>query len=141
MKKYDKKYGLDSDHKEVKKFHLERTMFAIINNKLYIASKQTIESHAEWFENLGFEVTEKFMDKNPRGFFDSSGIYFYKGYDFSIDKISEKIFFNFLSQLVDELGIDSKLNLYGGMIKQSIPIKWPPINNYGPINKIIKNIQ
>jgi hypothetical protein len=140
-KDFDKNYGIDSDSSIVKDFHSNRRMFAIKDDKLFIAKPNVSFSHARWFEMEGWikGPEDSMMNKIVRGFVNDEGIYFYKGYDFSVDVQSENVMAMHLEQLVELTSIDVKKHLYGGMIKQNAPGKWPPRKDYGVIANYLRN--
>ena len=139
---YDKKYGIDSRDPKVQKLHSKRRMFAIKDGEVHISPLNVTYTHAKWFENLGWITPEddELMEMMVRGFSDSTGLYFYIGYDFSIDEESEKIMLNYLEVVVDKLSIPLDLHLFGGLIKDYSLERWPPRKDYGPIESIIKMI-
>jgi len=128
---YDKKYGIDSSDSSIKLFHVSRRMFAIKENKLFLAPENVDYSHAKWFEIKGWISPEddSLMDTITRGYFDSTGIYFYKGYDFRIDKISKEEMFLILPLLVRELKLDVELHLFEGKGKK----------DYGSIKDLLEH--
>ena len=136
MKESDR-YGFDPEDERIKEFHSQRRMFLILDSKVYISPDNVIWSHAQWFEKLGFNPTEEFMNQNPRGYYDNTGLYFYKGYDFSLSKETEKIVLENLKELVNKTGISIESHLFGGAIKQSKPGKWPPEKDYGIIKDLV----
>jgi len=138
-KQFDNKYGTDSSTEKRKSFHRSRRMFAIKENKLFIAPENVTYSHANWFELLGWINSEddSLMNLLTRGYFDDTGIYFYRGYDFHIDEKAEKDMLGFISELVEKFSLSKNLHLFGGKIKQEIDGKWPPIKDYGPINDLL----
>ena len=137
MKALDKKYGIDSKDKRVKEFHLQRQMFVIIDNIIYTSPKNVIWTHLDWFKSLGFNSLHKIMTKNPRGYYDNTGLYFYKDYDFSIDENSEKVVLDNLENLANKLEIPLETHLFGGIIRKEESGKWPPKKDYGIIKNLI----
>lgn len=134
-KNFDKKYGIDSSADTVKKFHSSRRMFVIKDDRLFLAKPDVSYSHARWFEIEGWITPsdDSFMKNNVRGYVDGTGIYFYKGYDFDVDEDAKTKIVEHLEVLVNSLGIDRSVHLYGGMIKQDKPGKWPYKTDYGRI--------
>ena len=139
IKEYDKKYGFDSSGEKVKSLHASRQMFAIKDKELYLAPANVTYSHAVWFESKDWikPGNDSSMDKIIRGYFDSGGVYFYKGYDFIIDEESERIMISKLPDLIKKASIDINLHLYGGKIKQKTEGKWPPKKDYGLIRNLL----
>ncbi|MFZ2225991.1 MAG: hypothetical protein WA064_00810 [Candidatus Moraniibacteriota bacterium] len=138
---FDKKYGFKKDS-VVKDFHKKRRMFAIVDNDLRIAKKNTIDSHADWFSKEGWidEKSDLEMDKTIRGFVDDEGVYFYAGYDFHTSEEVEAKFRKYLADLAKVLDIDKNINVYAGMIKQEKAGKFPPQKCIGKIGEIIKKL-
>lgn len=136
MKEIDR-CGFDPKNEEIKKFHSQRRMFLILNSEIYLSPENVTWSHAQWFEKLGFNPTDKFINKNPRGYYDTTGLYFYKGHDFSLSEEIEKIVLENLKKLVDKTGVSIETHLFGGIMKQSKPGKWPPEKDYGTIKNLI----
>jgi hypothetical protein len=139
-KDFDKKYDTTSDNDFVKNFHSNRRMFAIKDNKLFVATPNVSYSHARWFEIEGWikNSDDPLMKEIVRGYVDNDGVYFYKGYDFSVDFQAERTMIKHLGQLVERVAIDNSKHLYGGIIKQDGPGKWPPKKDYGIISDIMK---
>ena len=139
-KDFDKKYGISSDSSIVQKFHSGRRMFAIKDNQLFLATPNVSYSHARWFELEGWikNSNDSIMEEIVRGYVDNSGIYFYKGYNFDVDNQSEKTMITHLEHLVKYTAVDVSIHLYGGMIKQDTPGKWPPRKDCGVISDFLK---
>jgi len=137
---YDKKYGIDSEKPAVKKFHSQRRIFVIKENVLYIGSENVTYSHAVWFEKLGWITpgNDKPMNYLTRGFVDTGGVYFYKNYDFEFDIEAEKEVVKYLKELVEKLGVDIGLHLFGGLVKGEPGSKWPGKKDYGCIRDLIR---
>ena len=91
-------------------------MFCIHQNELYIADANLPYSHARWFEKQGWisQDNDKLINKIVRGIIYNEDIYFYSGYDFIINKKIESLFFPYLEQLVNQLGLSSDAKVYGG---------------------------
>ena len=72
--------------KKVEKFHRNRRMFCIKDDKLFIAKPGLPYSHKIWFKKKGWN--EKSFNKIIRGFVDKSGnLYFYVG-NFEVNELS-----------------------------------------------------
>ncbi len=123
-----------------KKFHGGRRMFIIIERVLFIAPEKTILSHWEWVNLENITKNKNIFNESIRGFIDSEGIYFYKGENFSIDKKGELIFFEKLNKIVNKININHSIHVFGGMIPQKEIKKWPPKNDYGTIEQILRDI-
>lgn len=136
---YDQKYGIDSSSPKIKSFHASRQMFAIKEHSLFLAPENVKYSHAKWFELRGWmnSKDDSLMDTLTRGYFDSTGVYFYKGYDFIIDDESEREMLSNLATLVDEASLNTNIHLFGGKIKQKIEGEWPPRKDYGSIKGLL----
>lgn len=136
MNKYDKKFGYNSD--EAEDFHKQRIMFAIYEDKLYIAPKNSKLTHPEWFEELGWmdEENDDIMETLTRGFVDPRGVFFYSGYDFLITEENEKEIMEFLSEIKKQFNLTEDVHLYGGLIKQEKPGVWPAKKDYGKISEL-----
>lgn len=140
-KDFDIKYGIDSDKAEVKSFHSSRRMFAIKDDKLFFANPNISYTHARWFELRGWikGTDDSIMNTIVRGYIDNDGVYFYKGYDMNVDAQSEQVMAAHLEELVERIAVDGSKHLYGGIIKQDAPGKWPPRIDYGTISDYLKN--
>lgn len=140
MDKFEKKYGI-KENKKVKTFHRARRMFCIKDNKLYIADPHLSNSHAVWFERMGWmrgKDDTDVMNDIIRGFVDGDGdIYFYIGYDFRVGPEAEKIFFNHLKELVGKLKVKPEGKIGGGLVRQVSGTKWPPARCYGLIREFL----
>jgi hypothetical protein len=135
MDAFEKKYGFKEDDK-VRDFHRSRRLFAIYNDKLYIAEPSLPYSHAAWFEKLGWITKENdaLMNQIVRGIMDDKGdIYFYVGYDFNINNEAESVFFPHLKKLAEKLKLNNEAKIFGGLIKGEPGLQWLPRKKYGTI--------
>jgi len=141
MDNFEKKYGI-IENEETKNYHLNRRMWCIINNQLYIADSNLSYSHAVWFEKQGWISgdNDEAMNKAVRGNIENGNIYFYSGYDFIINKDIESIFFQYLKQLVNQLSLSSDAEVYGGFEKDAEG-KLVPIKFFGNVKELIRNIR
>ncbi|MBN2881546.1 hypothetical protein JXM83_05855 [Candidatus Woesearchaeota archaeon] len=121
-------YNLKENKTFTKQFHEKRRMFAIKDNKLYWGRKNTTNSHAQWFDKKGWDIKEIL-----RGYIDDTGIYFYRGLNFTIKKTDIEIIKQFLNKMQTKLTLKNNTKIYGGMIKQKSESKWPPKIYYGTI--------
>jgi hypothetical protein len=140
MNKFEKKYNIIKTE-ETNKYHLNRQMFCIIDDKLYITDSNLPYSHAVWFKKQGWisqDNSEEFMNKIVRGNVYNEDIYFYSGYDFIINKKIEAIFFPCLKQLVNQLGLNSNAKVYGGFERINPNEKMVPIKFFGSVKELIK---
>jgi hypothetical protein len=137
--KVEEKYGVKSSDEKVRNYHASRRMFVIKGGDLIMAEKGIEDSHAQWFKKMGWmnEDDMSFMDRVTRGYVDSSGVYFYKGYNFDVDKESKEEIMSHLQDLVEQLSIDPSLHLFGGKIKQEQAGDWPPERDFGEISELI----
>ena len=111
-------------------------MFAIRDGVLHIAPKESLDSHAEWFERLGWITPESdtLMDKLTRGYVDASGIYAYTGFDFRIEDFVEEDLQKHLGELSRRLSIPLDTEIYLGLIRPSeTNLRWEPRKAMGPI--------
>lgn len=135
MDKFEQKYSIEEDE-NVKDFHRSRRMFCIYQNKLHVAEQNLPYSHAVWFEKEGWmsKDQDELMDGIVRGIIDvKSNIYFYIGYDFSVNSDIEPIFFSHLKKLVERLKLNTNAQIFGGLIKSGPNEIWPPVKAYGKI--------
>lgn len=141
MNPFEKKYNI-IENEETKKYHLNRRMFCIINNRLYIAEPNLPYSHAVWFEKQGWinEDDDSLMQTGVRGIINNGDIYFYSDYDFIINKKIESLFFPYLKQLVNELGLSFDAKIYGGFERINPNEKMVPRKCYGSVKELIGNI-
>ena len=129
---YEHKYRIEED-KQTIEFHKSRRMFCIKEGKLVIAEPNLPYSHAVWFEKEGWmdEADDSFMDNITRGIVDKLGdVYFYKGYDFSVDEESEKELFRHIGELRESLDLKLTAKVYGGK-------NLPTSKLYGKLNDIL----
>ncbi|MFA5070331.1 MAG: hypothetical protein WC528_03540 [Patescibacteria group bacterium] len=135
MDTFEKKYGFKEDEK-IKAFHRSRRLFAIYNDKLFVAEPALPYSHASWFEKEGWITKENdsLMNKIVRGIVDDKeDIYFYVGYDFNVNSEAESSFFPHLNELSERLKLNNEAKIFGGLIKGDPGKKWPAIKKYGRI--------
>lgn len=138
-KDYDARYGVTSNDAAIQELHQGRRMFAIRKKFLHVSSQDSIDSHAVWFERKGWitPVDTQAMDEITRGFTDNTGVYFYRGFDFRVDETAERVFFHHFPGLVKMLELNTSLPVYGGMIRQDQPGRWPPRKEYGTIESLL----
>lgn len=98
-------------------YHNSRITFAIIDNKLQFGPLGL--SHAEWLIGLlGMNMYQ--FNKVIRGYYNSTGIYFYQG-NFETNNKVELAALNFADK------IDSNLPIYCGCIVGEVGEYWKPI--------------
>jgi hypothetical protein len=117
MSGFEKKYGI-TETQRIKEFHKGRRMFAIYKGRLYIADKGLDYSHAEWFMRMDWisESDDSIMGEVVRGYVKDGAIFFYIGYDFSINETAIEIMRNHIAQLTTELGLNQSTLVRGGVI-------------------------
>jgi hypothetical protein len=140
MDEYDKKYGIDNSLEAVKDFHRRRVMFAIKDGEVYVAQRGSPDTHAVWFEKLGWITpgNDRLMETVPRGFVIGDELYCYIGYNFGLDEDCETILLSNLKALKDKLDLVPGTKVYGGMIKGSPGEKFKPIKFYGRLGELIQ---
>ncbi len=132
MKKYEQKYGIAEDE-QIMTFHRSRRMFCIKEGRLMVAKPNLPYSHAVWFEKEGWmdETDDSFINNLTRGIVNKLGdIYFYKGYNFSIDEKAEKELFVHIGQLKEVLELKPTAKVCGGK-------NWPPTKFYGTLEDVL----
>lgn len=115
--------------KKVEGFHKSRIMFAIKNDILYIHKETTEMSHYEWFKELGWITDnneESIINEVLRGYVDSEGVYFYRGFEYEASEDDVKLFIRNILCLDDRIGIDGNLPVFAGVIKGEIGEKFKP---------------
>lgn len=130
------------------KFYLKkikRIMFVIVNKELFFAPSNLRCAHDEWFRKEGWmnDENNSFMEKNPRGFIDSEGIYLYQGHKAYCPKISKILLKKILKKMQKKLNLNDDLHVYFGTI-QNTQInygKLPPQKDIGSISEIFKNFR
>jgi hypothetical protein len=136
MDKYREKYGFDGDKEDVRSFHSQRIMFVIRDGVLHIAPKGSLDSHAEWFERLGWITpdSDALMNKITRGYVDPSGVYAYTGFDFRIEEFVEEDLLKHLGELTQRLNLASDTKVYLGLTPptEANPA-WEPRKEMGTI--------
>ena len=127
----------------IKKRHLKRRMFAIVQNKLIIAKPYIPDSHLDWFkkDKIIKNDSDPFFDKIVRGVVKENRIvWFYFGREFLVDKKAEDIFFKHLIELIKIMNIPESGIIWGGKIKKDVSEgDWPARRIYGSI-KECKNL-
>jgi hypothetical protein len=93
-------------------------MFAIYKNQLCIASAGLDYSHAEWFKRMDWmsESNDSIMGEMVRGYVRNGTIFFYIGYDFSINETAIAVMRDHIAQLTAELGLNQTTQVRGGVI-------------------------
>src|SRR3989344_3738130 len=102
----------------IKKMHLGRRMFGVIDDELKIAQPNNPLSHLEWFLNEGWIVNyqDKSFEEIVRGMVSpEKEIYFYVGKHFSINEKTEQIFFRHLPELAERLNLNKIVQVHGGL--------------------------
>ncbi|MDP3899837.1 MAG: hypothetical protein Q8Q23_02025 [bacterium] len=107
------------------KFYLKnvkRTMFVIINDQIFLSRPNLNIPHSKWFKDKGWvrDNDRFFMENNPRGYIDDSGIHIYQGYDGRMPDISTKKLKIVIKYLYIKLKINYKLHVFLGTIATSI---------------------
>jgi len=111
---------------EINKLHENRTMLAVIDNKL-IKKKASKQSHKDWFieEKWIGNSSDTVFENIIRGYFDNTGIYFYKGDDFSTDESLELFVKHNITIIQSVIKLEG-LNIYCGLIKGKPGEKFKP---------------
>lgn len=125
--------------KAINWFHFSRIMFVIKDEKLILGPENVDYSHLQWFRNEGWASStfDPFMETVTRGYYNSEGLFFYKGYDFRVDSSSEEDILNHLEELVEKSSLNLDLHLFGGKQTDSPEYLWPPINDYGSLRCLL----
>lgn len=120
MSGFEEKYGIEETD-DVKNFHRSRRMFAIHHDTLYIAEENADYSHAEWFKRLGWmdESNDSIMDVIVRGYIKEQTIFFYVGYDFSVNDTAVKIMHHHVPDLAGRLKLGDDTQIMAGVILNS----------------------
>ncbi|MFH0779411.1 MAG: hypothetical protein V1928_00960 [Parcubacteria group bacterium] len=106
--------------KKMSKFdlkHIDRTMFVVIGGKLYFSLPNSHISHGEWFRNEGWmkQGDRSFMEKNPRGYIGSEGVYIYQGYDARIPDLTKNGIKKLVVELKENLNIGDDHHVFLGV--------------------------
>lgn len=98
--------------------NIKRRMFVIKGSRLFIASSKDNCSHGAWFKQEGWmsDVDGSFLEKNPRGYVDSEGIYLYQGHKATIPKIETELLRNVIIELKERLNLKNDLHVFLGSI-------------------------
>jgi hypothetical protein len=124
MDTYDKKYGFDSTSDSATDFHKQRVMFAIKDGAVFLAPIQSADSHAKWFESLGWisPDSDSLMNELTRGYVDASGVYAYTGYDFAnTDRVKRELL-KHLPEISKRLKVPANARVFLGLNKTD----WTP---------------
>lgn len=135
MNEFETKYNVKETKKTIL-FHKSRQMFCIRDNSLFLGPKGSTWSHAVWFENEGWLTKEntKVIDEAVRGYVSKDGdIYFYTGFDFSVNSKSESIFFLHLKEITSSMKLAPRAKIFGGLIKDREG-KFFPRKSFGTVN-------
>ena len=123
----------------IKKRHMARRMFAIVNGKLIIAKPYIPDSHLDWFkkDKIIKNDSDPFFDKIVRGVVKENRIvWFYFGREFLVDKKAEDIFFKHLIELIKIMNLRGSAKIQGGKIKEDVSKgDWPARKIYGSVNE------
>lgn len=114
-------------------------MFALKENELIVQKDKTNQSHKEWFDSLGWfkmEKEEDVMNNIIRGYADEEGVYIYKGEDFDITIEDVDKFAPYLSELQTVLGLQERLPVYAGVVKEELGTKYRPRRYIGSVMTI-----
>ena len=128
MNAYDKKYGLNGSEKIIEDFHRQRVMFAIKDNKLFVAEPGLSYSHAVWFETMGWITRDNdlLMENITRGYVDRTGAYAYVGYDFRTNETVESDTKIHLPELLKKIGIKMQITVGLGL-RRDADGQWRPL--------------
>lgn len=139
MADFEKKYEIRED-KKIKNFHIKRRMFCIKDGKVIVAKPNLSYSHAVWFEKEGWitENDDLLMNEMTRGVVTPEGdIYFYTGYNFEVNKATEREFFKHLPELAKKLKLKKQAKVYGGLMEGDYTRKWAPRKYYGTVRELL----
>ena len=122
--------------------NIRRTMFVVKDGKLYLSHPNNNISHKDWFINEKWmECDDKsFIEKYPRGYIDSEGVYIYQGYKAYTPQISRKLLEKIITELHLKMKLDRKLHVFLGTTDypKNEEGKKPPQNDLGSILNIFK---
>lgn len=104
-------------------FHEQRRMFVVRDGRLELGPFNSPLSHRDWF--LAEDWVGLF-EGAVRGFFDETGIYFYRGATFASDPEVEETAVS-LVPVFEELGLPAGLPVFAGMVRQETTGRWPPL--------------
>ena len=140
MDYYSSKYGFDARDADAQAFHKQRRMFVIKDSILHLAQPQSLDSHASWFESLGWmnQHDDRLMEALTRGYVDSTGIYAYTGYDFRTTEAVESELLQHLKELVDQLSLNPDTQVFLGLQSPTkINSPWVPRKTLGSVKTLI----
>jgi len=130
--------GMDTCRKG--NYRAGRRMFAIFEDKLYLAPLGSNLSHTEWFLEKGWirGCDDNKFGSITRGMIDPAGdLYFYIGSDFALTREAEESFFGKLPELAKRVILKPDACIFGGLVKQNNPGKWPPRKRFGLVRKFL----
>lgn len=100
--------------------HKKRRMFCISKNVVFLAPKETTQSHIEWFLSSGMVADgnsmQNFLQITPRGFYlvETNSVYCYQGIGFEFSETTEQALISNLDELYSKLNLDQTTKLFLG---------------------------
>jgi hypothetical protein len=129
------------ESEQIKQFHLSRTAFIIVDDKLMVDDKSSDLSHLQWLLSLSYteDEADSIILNNARGYYHpEQGLYFYTGYDYQINQQTIDQFFKFLPEIIVQIGIDNtNTQIHGGAIPDSETTQWKPREEFGEVSKYL----
>lgn len=102
-------------------------MFAVVGDKLQVADFGIKQGHEKWLEGLGVSAEE--FPELTRGYIHASGVYFYRGHDYSSDVELERQIPHLLRKL--RPWIHPRMPVFAGVEMGKIGEIWPPKKRLG----------
>lgn len=113
---------------EERTWHRSRRMLVFIDHSLHVAPPWDERGHREWFAEAGWANA---YENNVRGFYDSTGLYLYKGADYRCDDDVRRAVRNNMDLISCQ--VPAGLPVYGGMIPGLMGQRWEPIERLGTV--------
>lgn len=115
-------------------FHRQRRMFYIIGDLMMTGVEGDERGHREWMKDEGDEDS---FDEAIRGYVDSTGVYAYKGRDFSLSPAALSDFEAQFPALVEKMNLDADLPVYAGVVPGRIGTRWEGRKKLGLVKELM----
>lgn len=118
-----------------KAFHVQRRMFYANGNHIAFAPVGDIRSHKAWMIDEG---VGHLYNKVIRGYADPTGIYLYKGDNYTLDLADLAIARNHAKIVGLRLRLDPSIEVWGGVIPGQVGVRWKGRMKLGTLRSVAR---
>lgn len=119
----------------IKEFHRQRRMFVLFGCEIHVAPAGDSRCHADWIQDVfGVDLNH---DPKLRGYFDATGLYFYKDANFQATDHDWEEFRTYLANFAVLYDLDGNLPVHQGLIMGMPGERWLPYKTLGILQDLI----